>query len=720
MKLLYRCTNQKKVPEAKPVLLTVGEFKHRVVNDIDHLVAELQEITGRVTIAEEQAWRSSLPNVARAFSNPSFEPLQLYFGSKGNLGLEYQLPASSSWCDVVLLGSHHNRPSAIICELKDWVTYGDKPGAVEGLIVHHGETLLHPSDQVRGYTEYCRHYHSAIHEYNASIYGCVIFTKEYFIDAYSRFPNQDLAENYPCFTLNKDDVGTRLPEYFSSRITAPDPKFADAFDKGTYKQDRGFVRQIGAQILDPKNSPFVLLDNQRRAFALAQTTIDESLFQGSGSINKQVIIVDGPPGSGKSVIAVKLWASLVLDDRLPDGSVVFTTTSASQNSNWEYLFSIAGHDRGASGIVKKATSYTPITTQAVGTLRNLHGAGLFSDALKWRQNLRELAALGVPVTTGARDDEYLITIVDEAHALINPEHSDGRGQFGFAPTLGPQAYHIIRTSKVSIFFLDAEQSFRDRENTTVDDIRAWAKELGADIHEDISLRGSQFRCAGSKEYIDWVEGLLRGDPPEKLRALAKIWSQHLDFRLFESIHELEGDLRNRANGGATARLLASYARRWKTKGAAAPHDLPPHMMDFHEPDAGGYWSKPWNYVPKGSDYTPFVQAIPGSRMHDDPLCEVGCPYAVRGFDFDYVGMLWLGDLRWRNNAWEVDKDHVFETGLVNATRRAKKEEQLDGPAHQELKKAVAQGYRILLSRPMKGIYLWVEDEATRKRIQESL
>ena len=31
----------------------------------------------------------------------------------------------------------------------------------------------------------------------------------------------------------------------------------------------------------------------------------------------------------------------------------------------------------------------------------------------------------------------------------------------------------------------------------------------------------------------------------------------------------------------------------------------------------------------------------------DPLCEVGCPYVVRGFDYDYVGVLWLSDLVWR-------------------------------------------------------------------------
>jgi len=101
------------------MLLTIGEFRQRVDTDLGHLVMELQQLTGRATPEEEAAWRSSLPKVAKAFAAPGFAPLHLYFGSQGTLGLEYQLPASSSWCDLVLLGRHDDRPSAVIVELKD-------------------------------------------------------------------------------------------------------------------------------------------------------------------------------------------------------------------------------------------------------------------------------------------------------------------------------------------------------------------------------------------------------------------------------------------------------------------------------------------------------------------------------------------------------------------------------------------------------------------------
>ena len=174
----------------------------------------------------------------------------------------------------------------------------------------------------------------------------------------------------------------------------------------------------------------------------------------------------------------------------------------------------------------------------------------------------------------------------------------------------------------------------------------------------------------------------------------------------------------------TARLLASYARQWKTKGNAHPHDLPDDMKDFHEYyHADGErktWSRIWNYVPDGSDYTYYIQARDGSRMQGDPLSEVGCPYAVRGFDFDYIGLLWFSDLSWRDTRWCVDAGHVFETGIQRTRNQALKEKDPDGPEHQQLLREVIQGYRILLTRPMKGVYLWFEDSATRDFVERSL
>lgn len=705
------------------MLLTITEFREAVRSDRPALIAELQSATGRGGDDEREAWESSLPALADVLAAPALGPLHLYLGGHGYLALEYQLPAASSWCDVVLLGRGAAKPSVVIVELKHWITRGDRPGPAEGLMERAGSIALHPADQVRGYTEYCRRFHSTVQDEGADVRGCVLFTRDYFAEAYADPPNDTLVHDYPCFTLSPNVVREAWPTYLARTLKAPDEQFARAFVAGRYRQDRGFVRQIGAQIRDRANSPFELLDHQRRAFALVRARLESEVL-GRGSPRKQVIVIQGPPGSGKSVLAARIWSALVTDERLPEGAAVLTTTSTAQTSNWSKLFQVAGDAPAAAGVVKRAASYVPLTTQTLGRLRRKHGADFASNASAWRDNVQLLRAWDVPFQDGAGDEQYLVSVVDEAHALINPEHSEGRGQFGFAPTFGPLAWHIIRCSTVSIFLLDAEQGFRDRENTTLADIRRWAAELGADVGEPISLQGAQFRCAGSTDYVDWLEGLLRGEPAEQLAALTRRWRGAFDVQLADTPADLEQRLRDRAGNGRTVRLLASYARRWNTKGAARPHAVPAAQQDFHEPymDAAGTqrrWSKVWNFIPGGTDYTWFIQAPPGSPMHADPLCEVGCPYVVRGFDFDTVGVLWLGDLVWRGGQWRADPAHVHDTGLDRSVSAARAERN-PGRAHDRLRAALAQAYRILLTRGISGCHLWIEDAETRAHLRACL
>jgi hypothetical protein len=748
------------------MLITIEEFRRRVTDDSVGLVSRLQEETGRYGAEEAEAWETSLTKLSRAFQAPSFQPLHLFFGSRGNLALEYQMPAASSWADVVLLGRHESAPAAVIIELKDWTTAADKPGKVEGLIDRAGRQELHPSDQVRGYTEYCRRFHSAIEE-PAKVHGCVLFTHQVYTHAYTAAPNEILARDYPIFTTADEDVGARFPNYFRERLTEPDEEFAFKFATGRYRQQRGFVAQIGAQILDPESTPFELLDNQRRAFALCKAVVDECFLTHTAHAKpkKRVVIVNGPPGSGKSAIAARLWASLVTDKDLPEGDVVFTTTSQSQNSNWSSIFDQLAAE-GGQGLVRKATIFTPITTQRVGQLRRTHGEEFLADATVWRTNLELVRNLGIEFRDASRDDQNLVTIVDEAHGLINPEHHAGRGQFGFVTGLGPQAYHIIRSSLLTVLLLDPAQGFRERENTTVDEIAAWSRELGAGDPEIISLEGSQFRCGGSAEYVNWLESLLSGNAVTRNQVLATAWRNGIpaerplnvidfqsppeakatlraaeeaptyqvkrrfqtsifDFQVFETPAQVESALRAHASEGDSVRLLSSYSRKWKTRGATAPHDLPSSMQDFCEAYVEDgeerLWSRIWNFVPQnGTDYTGFIRASPGSRMADDPLCEVGCPYAVRGFDYDYVGVLWLEDLVWRNAGWVVNHGSVHEGGILNVLRRSREEASAGGPKTRELLQRVAQAYRILLTRPLKGAYLWVPDDETRHYLLNSL
>jgi DUF2075 family protein len=404
---------------------------------------------------------------------------------------------------------------------------------------------------------------------------------------------------------------------------------------------------------------------------------------------------------------------------------------------------------------------------------------MFRDADKWREHMTELRAMQklVRYQPGSEDDACLISLVDEAHALINPEREHGVGQYGFVTGLGPQAWQIMRASRVTVFFIDPRQSFRARENTTIQDIKKWAAELDAEV-ESVSLAGAQFRCAGSAEYVAWVEALLAGSPAEVNRVYASTWRspgspdnpiaaapnvinfpsrgrpvtadgraelgagvphvaentpsfntrqfgrKAMDFRVYDSPFELEAALR-KVSGDATVRLLSSYSRPWKTDGVLDPHLAPPEGQDFCERvslgGANQTWSKPWNVV-SHNDYTPYVQARPGTVMAKDPLSEVGCPYAVRGFDFGYVGLIWLDDLVWRGDRWVVQVDNVHESGVRLIKTRALHEGRTApaGPNGTILMEKVGQAYRILLSRAIHGLFVWASDKETRQHLRNSL
>ena len=127
------------------------------------------------------------------------------------------------------------------------------------------------------------------------------------------------------------------------------------------------------------------------------------------------------------------------------------------------------------------------------------------------------------------------------------------------------------------------------------------------------------------------------------------------------------------------------------------------------------WSRIWNFAPD-QNYTLFVQAPLGTAMAEDPVCEVGCPYVVRGFDFDYTGILWLGDLIWRRDRWEADCTQIHESAWKKTLSDSKKERG-NGPHTEELVRRLQRGYRILLSRAIRGTYVWFEDEETRAHVE---
>ena len=102
-------------------------------------------------------------------------------------------------------------------------------------------------------------------------------------------------------------------------------------------------------------------------------------------------------------------------------------------------------------------------------------------------------------------------------------------------------------------------------------------------------------------------------------------------------------------------------------------------------------------------------------MHKNPLNEVGCPYVLWGFDYDCLGVLWLNDLVWREDRWIVQPAHVHETAIKSTLAAARKRRPA---AMEELMNRVRRAHRILLTRAIKGVYVYVDDPETKEHLED--
>lgn len=745
--------------------IKVQDFCDYISSDAKGFVLYLERETKRnMSISEKAELEASYRAVSTLLTktvkkNPRIAYVDL---TTTDMLLEYKIPGAPSWCDLVLLGKGHEKNQVIIVELKNYrASSKDNPGEYEGLINHNGDERLHPADQVKGYTEYCRGFHSTVVESGANVDGCVYFTSKINLEPYKAAPNDKLTSNYPVFNTEVED---ELSDYISSRIEEPDEIFAAQFVNGFYKQDRNILKQV-AESLKKKGDmfaasarPFVLIDKQKEGYLLASKVLRDVLK----TDGKHVIIVQGPPGSGKSAVAVNLWIDAVL--KYPaKGNVVYVTTSGCQNDNWvktfkkntkvkDVIVTANSFNPGMNGSTMK-NHYIPIYERIDMSIPKPEDKYMFKkptggytmrydkfrDYLKYMQEHNE--------TKNYKENLNAISIVDEAHALINPIANNFRSNksAGWCVQMGPQAWHIINESQVSIFFTDNKQSFRDNETTTSDDIREWAIELGADITE-ISLEGMQFRCGGSAEYIEWLEKLFTDTPVKNHHE----WEKKFDINIANYPSEAVAFLRAKEKITDSIRLLSSYTVSWVSSGLLdMKHKEAGVPYDFVLKDKGGTtYNAYWNYGEDGC-YDVYVQAREGSAMAKDPLCEIGCPYTVRGFDYDYVGIFWLSDLVRRGEKWVINPKKCLETA-IEPTRKAAIIEQCkiqgystsgvsinkfpsklknfevdlaldpNDSATRKLFDKIVQSYRILMSRGIKGITLYIDDEETRNYVRSML
>jgi hypothetical protein len=441
--------------------------------------------------------------------------------------LEQRLPLTSRRVDAIVAGQHPKtgRPSYIVVELKQWSeaeTFEDDPGLV--LIDGYGrQPVLHPSAQVAGYCEYLVDFTPALSDADAHVSGIAYLHNATDHSVMS-------LRDYPPSPTAQMITGDRRGELIDALRAAIDPNApgvaaADLLLNAREAPSRQLLTVAAAEIQEREQ--FVLLDEQRVAYNLVLHAVEKA----RSSDSKQVVIVSGGPGTGKSVIALSLLGELARQGR----TVLHATGSRSFTQT---LRKVAGH-------------------------RSTRTKALF----KYFNSFMEAEKNGLDVL-----------ILDEAHRIR--ETSANRWTRAAARTGRPQVEELISAARVPVFLLDEHQTVRPGELGSIQEITAYAESLGLPVH--LIRLDDQFRCGGSVAYVEWVLRLLGLSPGGPIP-----WAgdDHFSLRTAGSPQELEAAMKAEQDRGYTARITAGYCWPWSD---------PQPDGTLVDDVVIGSWSRPWN------------------------------------------------------------------------------------------------------------------------------
>ena len=278
-------------------------------------------------------------------------------------------------------------------------------------------------------------------------------------------------------------------------------------------------------------------------------------------------------------------------------------------------------------------------------------------------------------------------IVDEAHRL--------NAKSGMFSNLGEnQIKEIINSAKCSVFFIDESQKVTWSDIGTIEEISKWAKAENAQIHT--GALESQFRCSGSDGYIAWLDNTLgiRETANETLS------TAEFDFRIFDSPQELRTFITAKNAAYNKARMVAGYCWKWKSK-------PDPKAFDIEFPDYG--FQMRWNLTDDGSLW---IQS-PNS------VNEIGCIHTCQGLEVDYIGVVIGEDFIVRNG--EVITQPLKRASADKSMQGFKKLFKTDPQAASAKADLIIKNtYRTLMSRGMKGYYLYCTDPETADYFRQRL
>lgn len=605
---------------------TKEKFLENVANkNIEDIVLDCikNKLKIRVGYNEINSWKNSLREMYFILGDHLIP-------NDSGVAIEYRIPQTSKRIDFIITGQDEkDSEQVILVELKQWskVQLTEKDAIVVTRFQQGLSEESHPSYQAWAYASLINNFNQTVYEDNIQLNPCA-YMHNYIDDGIiTNLFYADYIAKAPIFLKNDKE---KLREFIKKYIKHGDKKNTMfRIDSGKLKPSKSLADSLSSMLKG--NQEFIMIDDQKIVYETALALAKKS----SDTVNN-VLIVDGGPGTGKSVVAINLLVALTKFGLVTQ----YVTKNSAPRDVYESM--LTGHFKRSE-------------------ISNMFsGSGAFTDT--------EL-------------NIFDVLIVDEAHRL-----NEKSGMF---KNLGEnQIKEIINSSKFSIFFIDEDQKVTWSDIGEKEEIIKWANSQGAKV-QTLAL-ASQFRCNGSDGYLAWLDDIL------EIRETANtiLNKDDYDFKIVGSPNALRDLIFEKNKIKNKARLVAGYCWDWISKTDFNKKDIIIPEYNFE---------MKWNLASDGNLWIRKQEAVN----------EIGCIHTCQGLDLDYVGVI-------------VGLDLIIRDGKVitDPSKRAKTDASLKGfkkdfkinptDAQKKADKIIKNTYRTLMTRAMKGCYVYFVDKETEK------
>lgn len=593
------------------------------LGDIDVKIHEAfqKKLNRKTSKKEVDSWWNSLMFMSNVIRDDEI-PID------AGIAIECQIPQTSKRIDFLISGfDDSKKEQVVIVELKQWSSaeLTSKNGIVRTALGKGLHETSHPSYQAWSYARLLEDFSETVQEDSISLQPCA-YLHNYEEDKVIRHPfYNEYLEKAPVF-LKRDMLKLRsfIKEYVKK---GDDGQILYRIDNGKIRPSKQLADTLVNMIKG--NEEFTLIDEQKLVY---ETALD--LTKRAEKEGKKVLIVEGGPGTGKSVVAINLLVEITKRGLLT-----------------QY-------------VTKNAAPRAVYQSKLTGSLTKSRFDALFKGSGSY---------------VNAEKDVFDALVVDEAHRL-----NEKSGMF---QNIGEnQIKEIIDAAKCSVFFIDEDQRVTFKDIGTKEEIKKWAVKGGASVLE--YHLPSQFRCNGSDGYLAFLDNALQ------IHETANIDLKYsdYDFRVVHTPIELDELIRSKNNLDNKSRIVAGYCWDWKSKKDVNAMDIVIPKFNF---------KRQWNLSTDGNLWI----------LQPESINQIGCIHTCQGLEVNYVGVIIGDDLIIRDGKVLVDPS---KRSKMDSSIKGYKKMMISDPelAKSEVRRIIKNTYRTLMTRGMKGCYVYCTDEET--------